>query len=68
LRDPLRPKSGCGRRVGSRGYGAIRRVVLGGVSFRVLRDAQCPVIVLPLASVAAAADDAPVGSAAADAD
>jgi nucleotide-binding universal stress UspA family protein len=54
--------------LGSRGYGAIRRVVLGGVSFRVLRDAQCPVIVLPRPSVAAAADDAPVGSAAADAE
>lgn len=53
--------------LGSRGYGAIRRVVLGGVSFRVLRDAQCPVIVLPRASVEAA-DDAPVGSAAADAE
>jgi nucleotide-binding universal stress UspA family protein len=42
--------------LGSRGYGPIRRVVIGSVSFRVLRDAECPVIVLPRANVAADED------------
>jgi len=37
---------------GSRGYGMLGRVLLGGVSARVVRDARCPVIVVP--SVAAA--------------
>jgi nucleotide-binding universal stress UspA family protein len=32
---------------GSRGYGPLRAVVLGGVSRRVAAEAQCPVIVLP---------------------
>jgi nucleotide-binding universal stress UspA family protein len=32
---------------GSRGYGPLRAVVAGGVTGRVLRDAACPVIVLP---------------------
>ena len=40
--------------LGSRGYGALRRVVLGSVSARVLREGECPVIVLPRASLAAA--------------
>jgi nucleotide-binding universal stress UspA family protein len=35
--------------LGSRGYGPIRRVVLGSVSFRILRDAECPVILVPRA-------------------
>ena len=32
---------------GSRGYGPARRVLLGGVSSRVLRDARVPVLVVP---------------------
>ena len=32
---------------GSRGYGPVRRVLLGGVSARVLRHARVPVIVVP---------------------
>ena len=33
--------------VGSRGYGPLRAVVLGGVAGRLVREAACPVIVLP---------------------
>jgi nucleotide-binding universal stress UspA family protein len=33
--------------MGSRGYGPLRAVLLGGVSGRVIRDASCPVIVVP---------------------
>jgi nucleotide-binding universal stress UspA family protein len=33
--------------LGSRGYGPLRAVLLGGVSGRVVDDARCPVIVLP---------------------
>jgi nucleotide-binding universal stress UspA family protein len=33
--------------VGSRGYGPLRSVVVGGVAGRVVREAACPVIVLP---------------------
>jgi nucleotide-binding universal stress UspA family protein len=33
--------------VGSRGYGAVRRVLPGSVSAKVLREADCPVLVLP---------------------
>lgn len=32
---------------GSRGYGPLRAVVLGGVSRRVAAESHCPVIVLP---------------------
>jgi nucleotide-binding universal stress UspA family protein len=32
---------------GSRGYGPLRSVLLGGVSRRVVDDARCPVLVLP---------------------
>jgi nucleotide-binding universal stress UspA family protein len=32
---------------GSRGYGPHRAVLLGSVSGRLVRDASCPVIVLP---------------------
>ena len=31
--------------MGSRGYGPVRRVLLGGVASAVLREAACPVIV-----------------------
>jgi len=33
--------------VGSRSYGPLRRVLLGGTSFRVTRSAACPVVVVP---------------------
>jgi nucleotide-binding universal stress UspA family protein len=33
--------------IGSRGYGPLHSVLLGGVSGRVIRDAACPVIVVP---------------------
>jgi nucleotide-binding universal stress UspA family protein len=33
--------------VGSRGYGPLRSVVVGGVAGRLVRDAACPVMVLP---------------------
>jgi nucleotide-binding universal stress UspA family protein len=33
--------------MGSRGYGPIRRALLGGVSSKVVRSASCPVLVLP---------------------
>jgi nucleotide-binding universal stress UspA family protein len=32
---------------GSRGYGPLRSVLLGGVSRRLVDEAQCPVLVLP---------------------
>ncbi|HEU4425618.1 MAG TPA: universal stress protein [Pilimelia sp.] len=32
---------------GSRGYGPVRRVFLGGVSSRLIRRARCPVVVVP---------------------
>ena len=32
---------------GSRGYGPLRRVLLGGVSSRLLRRAACPLLVVP---------------------
>ena len=50
---------------GSRGYGPIRSVLLGGVGHGLLRDAQCPVIVIPrgeggaIAALAAAREAAP---------
>ena len=33
--------------LGSRGYGPIRRALLGGVSAKVMRSAQCPVLIVP---------------------
>lgn len=39
--------------MGSRGYGPLRRVLLGGVSAEVMRTAPCPVIVVPRASASA---------------
>jgi nucleotide-binding universal stress UspA family protein len=40
---------------GSRGYGAVGTVLLGGVSHVLVRDAPCPVVVLPRTGVPAAA-------------
>ena len=36
--------------IGSRGYGPLRRVLLGGVSAAVMRTAPCPVLVVPRSS------------------
>jgi nucleotide-binding universal stress UspA family protein len=33
--------------IGSRGYGPVRRVLLGGVSRRLIRRAACPLVVVP---------------------
>jgi nucleotide-binding universal stress UspA family protein len=33
--------------VGSRGYGAVRRALLGSVSAKLIRSAPCPVVVVP---------------------
>jgi nucleotide-binding universal stress UspA family protein len=37
---------------GSRGYGPLRRTLLGGVSAALMRSARCPVFVVPKSSVA----------------
>jgi nucleotide-binding universal stress UspA family protein len=37
---------------GSRGYGPLRSVLVGGVSDRLTRQAPCPVIVVPRGAVA----------------
>jgi nucleotide-binding universal stress UspA family protein len=50
--------------VGSRGYGPLRRVLLGGTSARLMRDSPCPVLALPRG---AGPNDAPADSAAAGA-
>ncbi|HEX2468286.1 MAG TPA: universal stress protein [Solirubrobacterales bacterium] len=44
--------------IGSRGYGPLRRVLLGGVSAEVMRTAPCPVIVVPRASAPTTDDSA----------
>jgi nucleotide-binding universal stress UspA family protein len=54
---------------GSRGYGSLRAVLLGGVSRRVATEARCPVIVLPRTadgSVEALVADLPRAEAASD--
>jgi hypothetical protein len=33
--------------VGSRGYGPLHSVIVGGVAGRVVREAACPVIIFP---------------------
>jgi nucleotide-binding universal stress UspA family protein len=43
----IRPEEADVLVCGSRGYGPVRRVLLGGVSSRVLRHARVPVIVVP---------------------
>jgi hypothetical protein len=37
----------AGSTLGSRGYGPLRAVLLGGVSRRLMVEAHCPVIVVP---------------------
>ena len=39
--------------VGSRGFGPVRRVLLGSVSRELVRSASCPVVVLPRGVAAA---------------
>jgi nucleotide-binding universal stress UspA family protein len=39
---------------GSRGHGPFRRVLLGSVSTKLLREAECPVVIVPRAGEAAA--------------
>jgi nucleotide-binding universal stress UspA family protein len=43
--------------LGSRGYGPVRRVMLGGVSSRVVRRASCPVLVLTRSAPSAASSE-----------
>jgi nucleotide-binding universal stress UspA family protein len=43
----LRPEDADVLVCGSRGYGPARRVLLGGVSSRLLRHARLPVIIVP---------------------
>jgi nucleotide-binding universal stress UspA family protein len=38
--------------IGSRGYGALGRMLVGGVSTEVMRSAPCPVLVVPQAALA----------------
>jgi len=38
--------------IGSRGYGPVRRILLGGVSSGVMRSAACPVLVTPRSAAA----------------
>ncbi|MEV4420234.1 universal stress protein [Patulibacter sp. NPDC049589] len=44
--------------LGSRGYGPLRRVLLGSVSSRLVRDAACGVLVVPRTAVRAPGDEA----------
>jgi nucleotide-binding universal stress UspA family protein len=59
--DVVEKLSGLGRDdvdmlvCGSRGYGPIRRVLLGGVSTRLVRRSQLPVMVVPRASAGSSA-------------
>jgi nucleotide-binding universal stress UspA family protein len=41
--------------LGSRGYGPVRHALLGGVSAQVMREAHCPVLVVPRGAVVNAA-------------
>jgi nucleotide-binding universal stress UspA family protein len=41
--------------VGSRGYGPLRSVLLGSVSAQLVREAACPVMVVPRGAAAEAA-------------
>ncbi len=45
--------------LGSRGYGPLRRVLLGSVSAKLVRDPACPLLVLPRSAV----DDGPAADA-----
>jgi hypothetical protein len=43
---------------GSRGYGPARRLLLGSVSGHVVREARCPVLVVPRPAVGEGEPDA----------
>ena len=45
---------------GSRGHGPVRTLLLGGVSHALVREAACPVLVVPLAEPSAAAENGDV--------
>jgi len=47
---------------GSRRYGPVRRVLLGSVSARLVRDAVCPVLVIPRGVDGPLAEDGVSGS------
>lgn len=47
--------------LGSRGHGPFRRLLLGSVSSRLVRDPPCPILVLPRGSDADADADGPAG-------
>jgi nucleotide-binding universal stress UspA family protein len=49
--------------IGSRGYGPVRRVLLGGVSAEVMRTAPCPVIVVPRSGAATTDESEPAAEA-----
>ena len=50
--------------IGSRGYGPLRRTLLGGVSAEVMRTAPCPVVVVPrVAKAKSAPEKAPEAAA-----
>jgi nucleotide-binding universal stress UspA family protein len=51
--------------MGSRGYGPIRRTLLGGVSAEVMRGAPCPVLVLPRSAAPRSASTLEAGAASA---
>jgi nucleotide-binding universal stress UspA family protein len=44
--------------VGSRGYGPVRRVLLGGVSSALVRSAPCPILVVPRGEAVESEDEA----------
>lgn len=46
--------------LGSRSYGPLRRLLLGSTSTRVVRDSECPVLILPRSAPVAGADPASV--------
>ena len=48
---------------GSRGYGPLRRVLLGGVSTKLIRSAPCPILVVPRGAHVEAPAETAVGSA-----
>jgi nucleotide-binding universal stress UspA family protein len=42
--------------VGSRGHGPVRRLLLGSTSTRLVREARCPVLIVPRPPVSSARD------------
>jgi nucleotide-binding universal stress UspA family protein len=59
--DPVRLLADCSEFldllfVGSRGYGPLHSVIVGGVAGRLVREAACPVIVFPRGAAHAATD------------